>query len=200
MKRIKKIIVENVDHLTIAFVIVGLISTIYIIGFRLTDEEKTTINVISILGSIASFFGLAIAFIQIMALKEITEVTRNTIDETKSRLLLGISISEVTESIKLTQEIDNYIGTEKYEIARVRIIDLRDKLLQFKTSNELHKIVKVEELNEIVSVLNIHLSNLHEIVYSENDLKYEGKDLSNLLQKIATYLTDFKNNIKFQTV
>ncbi len=101
MKKIKTIITENVDAITIFLIIVGLLLTLYIVGFKLTDTEKTTVNVFSIIGTIASAFGFAIALIQIVALKEISVITQTTIQDTKEKLMLGISISDVTEAIKL---------------------------------------------------------------------------------------------------
>lgn len=200
MKKIKKIISENADILTICLIVIGLLLTIYIIGFKIKEVDKTLINILSVLGTMASFFGLAIAFIQIIALQEISEVTRNTIQVTKDKIMLGISISDVTEAIKLISEIDSFAGNQKYEIARLKIIDLRDKLIQFKSSDEFKLIVQDNKINEIIDLLNMQISSLYIIIFSELDIKYNPEDLTNHMQKIATYLTDFKNKIKYQTV
>lgn len=202
MKKIKKIIVENVSFLTIALIVIGVLVSIMFLSFVLKDEDKTVINVISVLGSIASFFGLAIAIIQIVSLKEITELTRSIITETKSRLLLGISISEVGDSISLIHEIEMYIGNNNYEISRIRLIDLRGKLIQFKTSDDLKSIVKEEELTSIIDKLNLYMSTLYIYVYEyeQQEVVFDRTEFSIFLHKIATYLTDFKNKIKYQTV
>ena len=200
LKKIKKLISENADILTIILVVVGLLLTIVIIGFGLKSEEKTTVNIISILGTMASFFGLAIAFIQIVALKEISVVTQNTISDTKNKLMLGISISDVTESIKLISEIDTFIGNQKYEIARIKIIDLREKLIQFKSSEEFKLIIQDSKIKEIIELLNVQISTLYIIIFSEEEIKYDSKSINKQLQEIATHLTDFRNNIKYQTV
>lgn len=186
--------------LTIIFIIVGVLLTAYLVGFKLTDEEKTTVNVLSIIGTIASSFGLAIALIQIIALKEISVVTQSTIKDTKEKLMLGISISDVTEAIKLISEIDSFIGNQKYEIARLKIIDLREKLIQFKSSKEFQVIIQDNKIKEIISMLNIQISTIYNVIFSEEEIKYNPEDITNQLQEIATHLTDFRNNIKYQTV
>lgn len=200
MRKIKTIITENVDAITIILIVVGLLLTLYIVGFKLTETEKTTVNVLSIIGTIASTFGLAIALIQIIALKEISVVTQTTIQDTKEKLMLGISISDVTEAIKLISEIDSFIGNQKYEIARLKIIDLREKLIQFKSSKEFQLIIENNKIQEVIAMLNIQISTIYNVIFSEEEIKYNPEDITNQLQDIATHLTDFRNKIKYQTV
>jgi hypothetical protein len=200
LKKIKTIITENVDVITIILIVVGLLLTLYFVGFKLTDTEKTTVNVLSIIGTIASSFGLAIALIQIIALKEISVVTQSTIHDTKEKLMLGISISDVTEAIKLISEIDSFIGNQKYEIARLKIIDLREKLIQFKSSKEFKLIIQDNKITEVINMLNIQISTIYNVIFSEEEIKYNPEDITNQLQEIATHLTDFRNKIKYQTV
>jgi hypothetical protein len=196
----KKFVSENADGITVTLTIIGLLISIYLIGFILTDSEKTLVNVSTVIGTIASFFGLGIAFIQIFALKEISVITQATIQDTKNKLMLGISISDVTESIKLISEIDSYIGNQKYEIARLKIVDLREKLIQFKSSEEFKLVVQDNKIKDIIDVLNVQISTLYNVIFSEIDIKYNPDDITSQLQDIATHLTDFKNKIKYQTV
>ncbi len=200
MKKIKTLITENVDAITVFLIISGLLLSLYVIGFKLTEPEKTTVNIFSIIGTIASSFGLAIALIQIVALKEISVVTQSTIKDTKEKLMLGISISDVTEAIKLISEIDSFIGNQKYEIARLKIIDLREKLIQFKSSKEFQLILQDNRIKEIINMLNIQISTIYNVIFSEEEIKYNPEDITNQLQEIATHLTDFRNKIKYQTV
>lgn len=200
MKKAKILITENVDAITIILIISGLLLALYFVGFKLTDEEKTTINILSVIGTIASFFGLAIALIQIIALKEISVITQSTIQDTKEKLMLGISISDVTEAIKLISEIDSFIGNQKYEIARLKIVDLREKLIQFKSSKEFKLIVEDNKIQEVIGMLNTQISTIYSVIFSEEEIKYNPEDITNQLQEIATHLTDFRNKIKYQTV
>jgi len=200
LKKTKKIISENADSLTVGLIVLGLALTFYILLFKLTTTERTTINIISVIGTMASLFGLAIAFIQIIALKEISVVTQTTISETKNKLMLGISISDVTEALSLVSEIDGFIGNQKYEIARLKIMDLREKLIQFKSSEEFKLIVQEVRIKEIIETLNLQISILYNVVFSEIEVKFNSEDVNSQLQEVATYLTDFKNKIKYKTV
>jgi hypothetical protein len=200
LKKTKKIISENADTLTVGLLIIGLALTFYILLFKLDTPDRTTINIISVIGTTSSFFGLAIAFIQIIALKEISVITQTTISVTKNKLMLGISISDVTEAISLITEIDSFIGNQKYEIARLKLMDLREKLIQFKSSDEFKLIVQESRIKEIIETLNLQISILYNVVFSEIEIKFNSEDINSQLQEIATYLTDFKNKIKYQTV
>lgn len=200
MKKTKKIISENADILTVGLIILGLALTFYILLFKLTTNERTTINIISVIGTMASLFGLAIAFIQIIALKEISVITQTTISDTKNKLMLGISISDVTEALSLVSEIDSFIGNQKYEIARLKIMDLREKLIQFKSSEEFKLIVQEVRIKEIIETLNLQISILYNVVFSEIEVKFNSEDVNSQLQEVATYLIDFKNKVKYQTV
>lgn len=200
MEKLRKLIAEHSGLLTVILFFIGICLSYYIISFELKEEEKKFINIISLTGTIFSFFGLAITFIQIIAIKEISVITQTTIKETKNKLILGISISDVTEAIKLISEIDNFLGTQKYEVARLKIIDLREKLIQFKSSEEFLLIVENDSIKQIIEKLNIQISTLYSIIYSEEDIKYNPENITDQLQDISTYLSDFRNNIKYQTV
>ena len=114
--------------------------------------------------------------------------------------MLGISISDVTEAISMITEIDSYLGSQKCEIARVRLISLRDKLIQFKSSDEFKLIVEENNIKSIIDRLNIQISGLYAVVYSEEEVKFNPDEINLELQTIATHLNDFRNKIKYQTV
>lgn len=200
LNKIKKLITDYIDFITLILIIIGLLITLYFIGFKLTSDEKTTVNILSIIGTFSSIFGLAITLMQIIALKEISLLTQSTIAETKDKLMLGISISDVTEAIKLISEIDNFLGNQKNEIARSKIIDLKEKLIQFRSSKEFQLIIQDNKIKEIIDMLNIQISILYNVIYSDEDIKYNTDEIITQLQEISTYLTDFRNKIKYQTV
>lgn len=177
-----------------------LIGVFLIVLFIFILDSRSLINILSVVGTMASFFGLAIAFIQIIALKQISEITQTTIGETKNKLILGISISDVTEAIKLISEIDNFFGNQKYEIARLKLIDLKDSLVQFKTSEEFKEIIDADSLNNLILDLNAQISALHVVVYSDEEIAYNPESIITQIQDVSTYLSDFRNKIKYQTV
>ncbi|MDQ3050911.1 MAG: hypothetical protein M3Q95_08515 [Bacteroidota bacterium] len=177
MKKFKKIIADHTDEITIGIIILGIVLFIFI-TFQLELQQRTVLNLISVMGTMVSTFGFTIALMQIIAFKELSEVTQTTITETKIKLILGISISVVTEAIKLVSEIDSFIGNRKYEIARHKIIDLREKLIQSKTSDEFKLIVKENKIKSILSVLNVQINTLYKLIFSEIEIKYDPESIN----------------------
>ena len=199
-KKAKQFIAEYSNEFSVGLVTIGIILTLLFIS-KIKETDRTLINILSIIGTMASLFGLTIAFIQIVALKEISVVTQRTIHDTKDKLMLGISISDVTEAIMLVREIESYIGDQKFEIARLKLVDLREKVIQFKSSKEFTIIVQTERIKEIIELLNNQIAILYVIVYSEEEeLKYNSESLNGPLQEISTHLSDFRNQIKYNTV
>ncbi len=177
LKKFKKIIADHTDEITIGIIILGIVLFIFI-TFQLELQQRTVLNLISVMGTMVSTFGFTIALMQIIAFKELSEVTQTTITETKIKLILGISISVVTEAIKLVSEIDSFIGNRKYEIARHKIIDLREKLIQSKTSDEFKLIVKENKIKSILSVLNVQINTLYKLIFSEIEIKYDPESIN----------------------
>lgn len=196
----KKFISEYSDTITICLIIVAILLTIYFVGWQLEVKEKTFINLFSIIGTMASISGFLIAIIQIVALKEISEITNNTIQSTKTKLILGISISDVSEAIKLINEIDTYLGIQKHEIARLKLIDLREKIMQFKSSEEFNRIFDPKKIGETIIYLNFEISQLKNTIFSDVEVPYDAENITQKLQEISTYFIDFKNKIKYQTI
>ena len=196
----KQFLSEYANLITSVLLLIGVLLTALSI-IIIKKEDRTFINILSVIGTMASIFGLSIAFIQIIALKEISVVTQRTIQLTKDKLILGLSISDVSEAIEMIREIESNIGLQKYEIAWVRIKDLKVKLIQFMTSEEFKKIVPERRIKETIDFLSIQSTRLYLIVYSEEgEAKYDPEPINRSLQEISTQLNDFKSRIKYNTV
>lgn len=200
MKGLKNFIAQNVNTISLVLICIALALSFAIIFWGLEDTDRNVLNLLAVTGTMASFFGLTIALIQIIALKEISVVTKNTITSTKGKLMLGISISDVSDTIRLAKEIDNFLGYQKYEIARYKLLELRDKLIEFKSSSEFIEIIGSSRLDEIVESLNAQNSQLHAIVYSEEQIEYDAENIVISLNEISGCLNDFRHQIKYQTV
>lgn len=199
MKKIKHFISKNANLITILIAISGLVVLYYLIFGELPSEQRNLMNIQSLIGTIISIFGISITLIQIIAVKEISEVTQNTIRNTKDRMIISISVTDVNDAIKFVGEIENFIGNQKYEIAILRITDLRNKLIQFKSSDDFKSVMAIEHIETAISDLSIQILNLQAALEKSN-YKFNAKKLMQLLQSVGIYLNDFQNNIKLKTV
>lgn len=190
----------NAKQITRNLIISGVF-VIFVCVLLIPSEDRTLINYLSLIGTLASLLGLAIAIIQIIALKQISFVTQSAINEAKDKLLLSISINDVAEAAELIGEIENALGLQKYEVANIRIKELKIKLLQFKKDNEFLKIVSEERIKVIIDFLSIQITSLLLVIHNVDELaKYEPDSFFEYLQEISTYLSEFKNSIKFKVI
>jgi len=99
---------------------IGGIAISAILALKLAREGKSLSDIVSTVGSVASFFGLIIALLQIKSVKEITETTQRAIAETREQLIVNISISELAKAIKLIEQIQTYLRYNEFHLAHTR--------------------------------------------------------------------------------
>jgi hypothetical protein len=199
-KKLKKLVSEYSGILTFILVVIGII-LIGLLIFLLKKENRSFINIISIIGTMASIFGLTITYIQIIAIKEISVITQTTIQNTKDKIILGLSISDVTEAIEVIGEIETNIGLQKYEIAWIMLKQLKGKLFQFLASEEFKKNIDEKEFKTTIEFVSIQCTTLYLITFTERDeTLYDPEPINKCLQRIYDLLNDFKSRIKYNTV
>lgn len=196
----KKFVNEHTRIITIIILIIWIITGLISYSF-LAEVEKKFINIISLFGSLASFFGLLIAYIQIISLKQTTEITQDAITQTKEKIILKISLSDVEIALSYIKEIEDSLGSNNYDLSRARFSDLKEKILQFKKYEEFIKILSKEQIDAIVDSLDSHIKDILYKIYSDDEQDIEKKEeiieIFKELQTLSNKLIEFKNNIKF---
>ena len=162
---------------------------------NLTREAKPTSEIVSAVGSMASFFGLIIAILQIKSVKEITIATQHAIAETKAQLITNISISELAKAVKLIDEIQTYLGLRKYDAAYMRLKDLRILLVQFGGNSQFLQIIGRENYEDLLQNIGIHLVNLYDAVFKAKVIRIAI--MNHTLENAIGMLVAFENELKF---
>lgn len=166
------------------------------IGVKLYYGGKGALDIFSAVGSVASLFGLAIAIIQIDSVKKTTEATKFAVEETRKQLLINISIADVARAIKLIEQIQVQIGGKKYELAHLRMQDLRASLLQFRGHERFKESTVDADFNAILKNVSIHIINLFNAIYTkEKDINIAV--INQTLEDTAKVLVTFEDHLKF---
>jgi len=152
-------------------------------------------EIVSAVGSMASFFGLIIAILQIKSVKEITIATQHAIAETKAHLITNISISELAKAVKLIDEIQTYLGLGKYDAAYMRLKDLRILLVQFGGNSQFLQISGRENYEDLLQNIGIHLVNLYDAVFKAKVIRIAI--MNHTLENAIGMLVAFENELKF---
>ena len=190
------VLMSRYNQVSITLVFIGVLLAIILV-WRLPAAERNLINVTALVGSIASAFGLLIAVLQILSLKKITEATQEAVQETKDKLRRVISLSDVSRAIKLIEEIQNYASEEKYQLARLRLQDLRSLLLQFSGNADFGEIVEPELYERFLEDVNLSVVNLYDIMVGRKK-RFDHSKLNQTLEKIVTILIQLENKLKFE--
>ena len=167
---------------------------VFVLYFNLPDTQKSTLNAISLFGTYASVFGLAVAGYQIFLIKGISETTEQEVKNTHKRINQIISIADLSKANKIVQEIQHFIGTEKHELCLLRMRDLKEIIIQSKYSSNLSTLTETDEYNEIIQKLSIDLNNISD--FSRSNKKVNFGIINENLEHISTIILNYESNIK----
>ena len=75
--------------------------------YVLYDGGRGVIDTIPVVGSVASFFGLIIAILQIANVRSSSEAAKEAAEDEKSEVYNFVSLSDVSSAIKMLDEVKN---------------------------------------------------------------------------------------------
>ncbi len=172
---------------------------IIIIFFCLPNKEKTVVNGFTVFGTYFSLLGLLIAYIQIRSIKKTSEATKTAVNESLLEMSRVLSVSDITKSVRTIREIQSFFPQHKYEIALMRMKDLKSLVIQFKYNEELTENTQKNNYKQRIRNLGLDINNLHELICK--NIEPESVNIPKInqnLENFATTLTEFENILKTQ--
>ena len=150
-------------------------------------DGKPLSEIISAVGSVASVVALVIAIAQIIAVKKTAVATQRAVEQTKNQLLLNTSISDLSKAIKLTEQIQTYLGSTKFEIAHLKLQELRILLVQFKGSALFVNETDPIQYSNLLREIGIHIINLYSAVFRAKVIQIASvnKTLENVIETLV---------------
>lgn len=177
--------------------ITGIIVTIAVITaiallYYLPDKEGTYINIISLIGTVASFFGLIIAYVQIMRVASNTKTYEVAFNKTIQRLKNNDTISIVSRAIQQISLIKKFYDLEKVENTRDNFNNLMIDLSILSKSEKLGN--DAERINKFIEFCTAMETN----ILTNNLSKDPGILRENLitLSQIQNYLIGIGEHFK----
>ncbi len=187
---------SNVQIITILIFIIGFLVLYYYYN-SLDIEFHNSLNLISISGSYLSLFGIIMSFIQIYDLKTINDKTQREVNQSLTKINNILSVSELSKSLKIIDEVQNSLRANKNELALIRMKDLKYIIIQIKHNKELEKYTNNEDYSNLLVDLSIDISNL-----SDNILKPQKSinitKVNSNLENISTKFSELENKLKFK--
>jgi hypothetical protein len=163
------------------------------LGTALYKQGKGIGDIVSAVGSVASFFGLIIAILQIASVRQISEATNKAVRETRADLVSAVSISDLSKAIKLIEQIQTLLGNNKLELAHLRLQDLRTLLLQFGSNLQVERRSDYEQL---LTKIGVHIVNLFSAIFKGK--KVDVGIINQTLEAVIALLVTLENELKFK--
>lgn len=191
MKRIR----DPINAIIFYFTGLAVISFIF---FLLPENQKSLINYVTYFGTYTSIFGIMITYAQILSVKEISEDTKLKIEDSLQKTYKILTISELSKSIKLVQEIQNYLLNSKLESAVIRLKDLKSTLIQLKHNNNLDEYTKSSVYSTYLTNISVNTTNLNQHIIGSKTGVNINKIVSNL-EDIENHLGEIEGYLKFNS-
>lgn len=182
-----------------SYILIALLSiliTVALLVIAHKRNELNFINSIGLVGSVFSFAGILIAFIEIIYVRKISEESKLAIENAIDELFKSFSISDLSRNIKLITEIQNLVRSGKMEASLYKMQDLKSFLIQIDHVNLLSEKYDNDLHSKILTDLNIIILNLN------SQLTGTKKDLDKMytidsLEKTSTFILELENKLKY---
>lgn len=189
----------KLNKFRITVILLFIIGTVIIvfIFIMLPEKDKSIVNAFSLFGTFFSLFGLAVAYFQIQSINFTNNQTKMAINASLLRINQILSVSELSKANKTIQEIQSFLSHNKYEMALLRMKDLKSILIQVKFNEDLTEYTGNNIYNQNITTLGSDMNNLNSLIIGyKKDLNFSR--LNQNLEGISTILTEFENKIKYK--
>ncbi len=157
-------------------------------------QGRNPTEILAAVGSVASVFGLLIAIVQILAVKRVTDATHSAVKETKEQLISRISLADVAKASSIVEQIQMQLMNRKFELAHLRLQDLRSLLMQFRAGHLSNDRVN-EHYDELLKNVGIHSENLFGAIYKKKTIDITV--INHTLQGVIDILVAAENDLTF---
>lgn len=184
---------KNLTKLLLAIIFFVLLGAIIGLYYRYTSQEQQTIfNLATLLGFYVSIYGLAVALWQIMALQNITKSTQSAVAQTREKVEQILSISDIAKIVTSIRIIEEYINSEKYELAKLRLCDVKDFMMRVEFIGKIE--LDIEEFGRLKKRVEIDLNSIDKQI--SNKAKLDKIIFCQDMEEIASMLSRIENQLK----
>jgi hypothetical protein len=150
----------RIDKAAWTVAIIGLLLCVTL-AVRLQRADMPLLTTVSAVGSVASFVGLLIVAIQLMGVKNATTAAVIAAKETRDSISTMLALADVSRTIKLIEQVQNDVGSSRYEVARVRLQDVRANLVHFQPSIARLGEEEASRFEQLLTNTSVDLTNLY---------------------------------------
>jgi hypothetical protein len=181
---------------TISIFIIGLL-LISLLFFAVFEQKvQNMINGITVFGTYLSVFGIFISYLQIKSAAAINLETKYAIEKSLEKMNQLILVADLSKANKIIDEIQQYIVHEYYQIALIRMKDLKSILIQAEQNKDIYATMLDNCFTNNLDTLKADIISLHQFT---TGFKKSGLNFSKIsihLEELSTSLTAFEHQLK----
>jgi hypothetical protein len=181
---------------TISIFIIGLL-LISLLFFAVFEQKvQNMINGITVFGTYLSVFGIFISYLQIKSAAAINLETKYAIEKSLEKMNQLILVADLSKANKIIDEIQQYIVHEYYQIALIRMKDLKSILIQAEQNKDIYATMLDNCFTNNLDTLKADIISLHQFT---TGFKKSGLNFSKIsihLEELSTTLTAFEHQLK----
>jgi len=178
------------------YFIIGLILISLAYYFLIDPKDKNRINFITFFGTYISLFGIFISYIQIKSVAAINIETNQAIGKSLEKMNQLILVADLSKANKIIDEVQQYIVHEYYQIALIRMKDLKSILIQAEQNKDIYATMLDNCFTNNLDTLKADIISLHQFT---TGFKKSGLNFSKIsihLEELSTSLTAFEHQLK----
>lgn len=141
---------------------------------------------VSLFASVATLICFVITFLQLYQVKSVSKQVREAVYENNKQIRDSISLSTVTDALRLSEMVLNYIRKGHYELAAIKLFELNNMAIEIAAIHQNLKEFQLKLASEMEH-LNDMATNKKSI-YSASYSMSTIMQLNNALKEIDTHI------------
>lgn len=170
----------------------GYIAIVASLIYYCIEKELKSDLVITYLGTFTSIYALIMAFVQMRAVLLKAKETDEIINKTMQSYDQLLSLEDITKYIEIAKYITKDVNSDKYEIAQLRLQDLKEVILKLKKTDIIDEDIKLQYGTALINVSD-NLSSLNDYFSKKGSIN--KPKFSENSDVIITFLIELKTKI-----
>ncbi|TDG36886.1 hypothetical protein EZJ43_06295 [Pedobacter changchengzhani] len=137
----------------------GSVILFTILLFFTPVNDRTFINVLSIIGFLLSLLGILIAYFQILSIKTISDETNKKIGQSIELNNKIFTLSDLSRKAAMVDEIMGYLRDNKIDMCILRMKDLKIIINNLRNQEKYHALVSRKQFKGVFDNFNLDLYN-----------------------------------------
>lgn len=156
-----------------------------------SEPLSNWVDWVSLIASLATLICFTITCFQIYQVKSVSKQVKEAVKDNNQQIKNSISLYRVTDALRLTEMVFDYIRKGHYELAAIKLFELNNMAIEIAAN---HKELKAYQLSLLSEV-----DHLNDMAANEKSMYSPGYTISTIMQ-FNNALKDIDIKIKNQII